>query len=59
MGFNKRYLPELEDLKKEYEHDGHEQFVRRMSKYDALIGPSDSMKFVNHIIDEEIKKNQK
>lgn len=54
MGFEKRYLPNISILEKEYETLGHEEFVRRLLKYDALIGPNDSVEFAN----DKIKKNK-
>ena len=46
MGFNKKYLPELKELKEEYKTSGHEEFVRIYRKYDAFIGPAPSINFV-------------
>ena len=59
MGFNKRYIPDLETLKerrKEYTND--EDFLNSVvGKSDALIGPVDSMSFLDEIY-EKIKKNK-
>lgn len=49
MSFNKIYLRELKDVKKEYTEDP-EGFKRRISKADVLIGPTSSMKFVEKIM---------
>ena len=46
MGLNKRYLPELKELKEEYKTRGHEEFVRIHRKYEAFIGPIQSVNFV-------------
>jgi len=54
MGFEKRYLPNLETLKQEYETLGHDEFIRRILKYEALIGPTDSINFTT----EKTKKNK-
>ena len=54
MGFNKRYIPDLETLKerrKEYTND--EDFLSSVvGKADALIGPPDSMSFLDSIYDK-------
>ena len=51
MSFNKRYIPDLETLKerrKGYQSD--EDFLRSVvGKADALIGPVDSMEFLDSI----------
>jgi hypothetical protein len=49
MGFNKVFLNELKEVKKQYTEDP-EGFKRRIQKADALIGPTDSMKFVEKIM---------
>ncbi len=49
MSFNKIYLRELKDVKKEYTEDP-ESFKRRMQKADALIGPVSSVKFVEKVM---------
>ncbi len=38
MGFNKKFLPELEVLLEEYERLGHDKFRSVYFKYDAFIG---------------------
>jgi hypothetical protein len=55
MGFNKKYLSDLETLKKEYETSPTD-FIRYMQKCDAFIGPSDSINFVNQILTSNNKK---
>lgn len=49
MSFNKIYLQDLKELKADYKQDP-KAFKRRMQKADALIGPNDSMKFVEKIM---------
>lgn len=49
MSFNKIYLTELTELKKQYE-ENPEGFKRRMSKADSLIGPTNSIQFVKKIM---------
>lgn len=49
MSFNKIYLQDLKELKEDYKQDP-KAFKKRMQKADALIGPTDSMKFVEKII---------
>jgi len=59
MGFNKRYIPELEQLKKIKEScSSNEEFLRKViGKADALMGPVDSMEYLDKIRkEEEIKE---
>ena len=59
MGFNKRYVPELESLKerrKEYSSD--REFLNAIvGKSDALIGPVESIKYLDSIY-EKIKEKE-
>lgn len=57
MGFNKRYLPDLEDLKKIHEKfpDDREFVKFIVGKSDALIGPSESHAYLD-MISNRIKK---
>lgn len=55
MGFNKKYLPELPDLKKEYKEMGRSEFVRIYSKYDAIFGSEESFKFLNKKLTKKTK----
>ena len=58
MSYVRKRLPELDELKKEYEDLGHEEFLRHYSKYDTFIGPSESMIFLNQVFKkEELNKN--
>ena len=38
MGFSKKYLQPLDVMLREYEDLGHNKFVSRYRKYDALVG---------------------
>jgi len=49
MGFDKRYLPDLKTLKQEYKEAGHDEFFRRLDKYDALLGPSECHAYIDKI----------
>jgi len=49
MGFEKRYLPDLKTLKQEYKEAGHDEFFRRLDKYDALLGPSECHAYIDKI----------
>lgn len=51
MGFNKRIIPNLERLEKIYNEDP-DSYIRGIIKADALIGPIESIKWV----DEKIKE---
>jgi len=55
MGFNKRYVPEVKELKKTLLEKGSNWFYKiYVTSPDALIGPSESIKFI-----EEFQKNNK
>ena len=51
MGFNHCYISTIENLQKELDNVGLELFVKRYTKYDALTGPSESMRF----LEEKVK----
>ncbi len=59
MGFNKRYLPELEELKKihsRFEKD--EDFLNYISgKADAILGSSESHRYMEEVY-ERVKKSK-
>lgn len=57
MGFNKKYVRSLNELKEELNELGKDRFIHIYSKADALIGPSDSIKFIQNTI--ESSKNSK
>jgi len=46
MGFNKCYLSNIESLQKEFDNIGLELFIKRYKKYDCLLGPSESFRFL-------------
>lgn len=54
MGFNKRYLPELEELKKTHERfSDDKEFIKFIvGKSEALIGPSDSIQYLDEIYEK-------
>lgn len=52
MSFNKIYLRELKDIKKEYSEDPT-GFKKRMIKADALIGPVSSVRFVEKVMKQK------
>ncbi len=65
MGFNKRYLPELEDLKKIHQRfDSDEEFLKFISgKADAILGPSESHRYMEEVFErvksaKETEKNK-
>jgi len=49
MSFNKIYLRDLKEVKKEFSEDP-QGFKRRMTKADALIGPVSSVRFVEKVM---------
>jgi hypothetical protein len=58
MSFNKKYLPELKELK-EY-LDQYPENLRHYFNADALIGPEESIKYIDHLwkLQEKAKLKQ-
>lgn len=55
MGFNKRYVPEVVELKKALLKNGSNWFYKiYVTSPDALIGPCESIEFI-----EKFQKNNK
>jgi len=57
MGFNKKYVRSLHELKEELAELGKDKFIWIYSKADAFIGPSDSIKFIQDTLNSN--KNSK
>lgn len=55
MGLNKKYLPEIKELKQEYKERGHSDFTRIYQKYDMLIGSDESFQFLNKKLTKKTK----
>jgi hypothetical protein len=55
MSFNIKYLPNISELRLEYETLGHEKFVEHIKKYESIVGPIESQKFINKIITKKTK----
>jgi len=55
MGFNKLFLPEVENLKRQLKEIGEEEFgkhwLRRFQKSDAVIGSTESDAFIKPFTD--------
>ena len=51
MGFNKRILPKIDKLKKIYNEDP-DSYIRSIIKTDALIGPMDSIEWIEKKVKE-------
>ena len=47
MSINKRYVPELPKLKMILLENGPDSFYKTYSKPDVLIGPNNSIKFID------------
>ena len=48
MGFNKRYVPELKELELKRKTIGDDMFFKiYIANPDALIGPAESMDYIN------------
>lgn len=53
MGFNKRYLPELEDLKRKRIELGDDFFYKMyITSPDAVIGPSESINYLEEFVED-------
>lgn len=61
MGFNKMYLPEVEELESFLERNGNERFHERwvipFKKRDAVIGSDESFKFIKQFIESEYNEH--
>jgi hypothetical protein len=57
MGFNKRILPKVDELKKIYKNDP-ESYIRGIIKTDALIGPMESIEWINKKVKEYYDKRE-
>ena len=56
MGFNKRYLPELEDLKRKRIELGDAFFYKMyVTSPDAVIGPTESIDYINRFNKEHLE----
>lgn len=50
MGFNKRFVREIDFLKNELSEIGKEKFIQKYTTPDVLMGPSDSLAFINEVV---------
>jgi len=50
MGFNKCILPPIDSMKKDILSNGMESFIKKYQKYDAIIGETDRMTFLDNIM---------
>jgi len=57
MGFNKKYVPTLEQLKTELEQ--YPKNLRYYLKSDALIGPADSIAYLKELAKRQQTMSQK
>lgn len=55
MGLDKKYLPDLATLKLEYKELGHTEFAKTYQRYDAVIGPRESVRFLNQKLTKKTK----
>ena len=54
MGFNKKYVPELEELKRRLAE--YPESLRYYLNADALIGPVDSMRYLDEMAEKQRKE---
>ena len=57
MGFNKLFLPPIGSLIEKYEKEGLETFVRSFERYDAIMGDSQSVTYLETLMETYRKKN--
>ena len=50
MGYHHCHIPDLETLKKEYDRLGLELFVNKYKSCETLIGDSEAMRYIEHMI---------
>jgi hypothetical protein len=55
MGFNKLYLPSLDDLKKLHNSLGDSKFLDYLEKYDTMLGDIESHNYILNFLNT-IKK---
>ena len=62
MGFNKLFLPEVENLKRQLKEIGEEEFgkhwLRRLQKADAIMGSVESDKFLKPFTDKAYNESK-
>ena len=51
MGFNKYYVPEPAELVKQIYGQGPVEFAKSKRNIDAMIGSTDSVRIVEHVLD--------
>jgi len=56
MGFNKRYVPELEMLKAQLAQ--YPETLKYYLNADALLGPVNSMKYLDEMVERQRKEKQ-
>jgi hypothetical protein len=54
MGFNKVFLSNLDSLKNELSEIGKEEFIKKYSKYESILGSIEAVKF----LEQNLKNNQ-
>lgn len=47
MGYNKCILPSITIMQAEIDSDGLEAFIKRMRKFETIMGDSDRMEFLD------------
>ena len=57
MGFNRKQVTTVDAVKREIEDDGIEKFVRSILKCDAIVGPPETVDFIEKIVNDFQKKN--
>jgi len=59
MGYNKKFLPDLESLQDLYKKVGHSEFVSSFIKYNVYIGSPQSIEYVEKKINTYYKQFKK
>ena len=59
MGYNKCILPSIIIMEAEIKTIGLETFVKRMQKYESIMGETDRMQFLESKIKEFYEQNER
>lgn len=57
MGFNRCYVSNILQIHKELDELGTENFVKRYNKYDSIIGDSESVNFIQTLVQKHCNQS--
>ena len=56
MSINKRHVADLETVKRQYEENGHNAFVKTWFKTEVFMGDGEGIDFINKKLEEGFKE---